>query len=282
MRPAWLKVPVTGGVMAGKTRRVLDGLGLNTVCNEACCPNRGHCYQRNTAAFLIMGTVCTRNCRYCAIDHGTPPPPDPDEPRRLAEAAFAMGLRFVVITSVTRDDLPDGGAGCFALVVEALRNKIPGIMVEVLTPDFMGRTESLETVAAASPAIFNHNLETVQRLFPTLRPGGDYDRSLKVLGDFSAMRTGIPTKSGLMLGLGENAEDVRRALVALRESGVTMLTLGQYLKPSKGHADVHRFVTPDEFDQWREEAIAMGFLSVASGPLVRSSYHAEVSASELL
>jgi lipoic acid synthetase len=282
VRPSWLKAPVTGGVSAGKTRKVLERLGLNTVCNEACCPNRGHCYQRNTAAFLIMGTVCTRNCRYCAIDHGTPRPPDPDEPRRLAEAALAMGLRFVVITSVTRDDLPDGGAECFSRVVSALREGVPGIMVEVLTPDFMGRTESLETVAAASPTVFNHNLETVQRLFPTLRPGGDYNRSLKVLANFSAMKTGIPAKSGLMLGLGENSDDVRRALENLREGGVAMLTLGQYLQPTKKHAPVHRFVTPDEFEHWREEAVGMGFLSVASGPLVRSSYHAEACATELL
>lgn len=281
MRPSWLKAPVTGGVLAGKTRRVLERLGLNTVCNEACCPNRGHCYQRNTAAFLIMGTVCTRNCRYCAVDHGTPLPPDPDEPGRLAEAASAMGLRFVVVTSVTRDDLPDGGADCFARVVGALRERVPGIVVEVLTPDFMGSTRSLETVAAASPGIFNHNLETVERLFPALRPGGDYRRSLKVLGDFASMKTGIPLKSGLMLGLGETDSDLRRALADLRDNGVTMLTLGQYLQPSKDHARVHRFVTPDEFGQWRTEALGMGFLSVASGPLVRSSYHADDYASEL-
>jgi len=272
---------VPGGFPAGRTRRVLERLGLNTVCNEACCPNRGHCYQRNTAAFLIMGTVCTRNCGYCAVDHGTPLPPDPDEPRRLADAASAMGLRFVVVTSVTRDDLPDGGAGCFARVVRALRERVPGIGVEVLTPDFMGRRESLETIAAASPSIFNHNLETVEALFPSLRPGGSYERSLRVLGDFSAMNTGIPSKSGLMLGLGETADDLRRALANLREEGVTMLTLGQYLQPSKGHAPVRRFVPPDEFDRWREEALGMGFLSVASGPLVRSSYHADTYASEL-
>ncbi len=282
MRPSWLKAPVTGGVSAGKTRRILEGLGLNTVCNEACCPNRGHCYQRNTAAFLIMGTVCTRNCRYCAVDHGTPLPPDPDEPHRLAEAAFAMGLRFVVVTSVTRDDLPDGGAECFSRVVRALGERVPGIMVEVLTPDFMGSTESIAKVASASPTVFNHNLETVETLFPVLRPEGDYKRSLKVLGDFSAMRTGIPAKSGLMLGLGENADDVRRALAHLRENGVTMLTLGQYLQPSKVHAPVHRFVTPGEFEQWRGEALEMGYLSVASGPLVRSSYHADTHASELI
>lgn len=282
MRPSWLKTPVTGGVLAGKTRRVLERLGLNTVCNEACCPNRGHCYQRNTAAFLIMGTVCTRNCRYCAVDHGTPLPPDPDEPGRLAEAASAMGLRFVVVTSVTRDDLPDGGADCFAGVVCALRERVPGIVVEVLTPDFMGNARSLEVVAAASPGIFNHNLETVDRLFPALRPGGDYGRSLRVLGDFAAMKTGIPLKSGLMLGLGETDSDLRRALADLRDSGVTMLTLGQYLQPSKDHARVHRFVTPAEFDQWRTEALGMGFLSVASGPLVRSSYHADAYASELV
>ncbi|MFO7626774.1 MAG: lipoyl synthase [Candidatus Fermentibacteraceae bacterium] len=282
MRPSWLKAPVTGGFSAGKTRRVLERLGLNTVCSEACCPNRGHCYQRNTAAFLIMGTVCTRNCRYCAVDHGKPLPPDPGEPHRLAEAASAMGLRFVVVTSVTRDDLPDGGAECFARVVGALREGVPGIMVEVLTPDFMGRTESLETVAAASPHIFNHNLETVETLFPALRPGGDYSRSLKVLLDFSAMNTGIPVKSGLMLGLGETAPDIRRALSDLRETGVSMLTLGQYLQPSKEHARVHRFITPAEFEQWRTEALGMGFLTVASGPLVRSSFHADSYASELL
>lgn len=261
---------------------MLARLGLNTVCNEACCPNRGHCYQRNTAAFLIMGTVCTRNCRYCAVDHGTPAPPDPGEPARLAEAASAMGLRFVVVTSVTRDDLPDGGAGCFARVVHALREGVPGIRVEVLTPDFAGSMESIAAVAAASPDIFNHNLETVEALYPSLRPGGDYRRSLGVLAAFSSLETGIPVKSGLMLGLGETDRDIRQALLDLRESGVSMLTLGQYLQPSRDHASVQRFVTPAEFDQWRAEALGTGFLSVASGPLVRSSYHADAYASELL
>lgn len=282
MRPDWLKTPVSGGATAGETRRLLLSLGLNTVCNEACCPNRGHCYQRNTAAFLINGRVCTRDCRYCAVEHGTPLPPDPGEPERLADAAKAMGLRYVVVTAVTRDDLPDGGAGCFAATVAALRKSVPGIRIEVLTPDFLGEAPALETIADSSPDIFNHNLETVERLFPLLRPSGSYARSLWVLREFHRMRADIPVKSGLMLGLGEDGRDIMQALTNLREAGAVMLTLGQYLRPSREHAEVSRFVTPGEFAEWREKALEMGFESVASGPLVRSSYHADAYASDVL
>lgn len=282
MRPAWLRTPVSGGETAAETRMLLGELGLNTVCSEARCPNRGHCYQRNTAAFLIMGRVCTRDCRYCAVQHGNPSPPDPDEPCRLGEAAKAMGLRYVVITSVTRDDLPDGGARCFNDVVTALKRNVTGIRVEVLTPDFRGSRSSLETVAEAAPDVFNHNLETVERLFPALRPSGSYRLSLEVLDAFHGLRAGVPVKSGLMLGLGETGQDIEDSLRDLRKAGVTMLTLGQYLRPSKDHAEVGRYVTPEEFRIWRERALEMGFESVASGPLVRSSYHADVHAAPLL
>lgn len=282
MRPEWLRSPVTGGRNAAGTRSLLGALGLNTVCNEARCPNRGHCYQRSTAAFLIMGRVCTRDCRYCAVEHGTPLPPDPDEPARLGEAARAMGLRYVVVTSVTRDDLPDGGAGFFSEAVSALRRSAPGIRVEVLTPDFGGDGTSLETVARAAPDVFNHNLETVERLFPSLRPQGSYGRSLGVLSRFRSLTDGVPVKSGLMLGLGETDGDIGASLCDLRDAGVSMLTIGQYLRPSRDHARVERFVTPDEFLSWRDRALGMGFASVASGPLVRSSYHADEHAASLL
>jgi lipoic acid synthetase len=282
MRPEWLRVPVSGGETAGETRRLLGRLGLNTVCDQAKCPNRGHCYQRGTAAFLIMGSVCTRNCRYCAVESGVPGPPDPEEPGRVARAASAMGLRYAVVSSVTRDDLPDGGAGWFEAAVNALRKAVPGIRIEVLTPDFRGDRSSLETVARSRPDVINHNLETVERLFPSLRPGGDYRLSLAVLRRFRELSAGSPVKSGLMLGLGETDGDLDEALRELLEAGVSMLTLGQYLRPTRNHAPVERYVTPDEFLRLRDRALEMGFESVASGPLVRSSYHADLHAAPLL
>lgn len=282
MRPEWLRVPVSGGEKAGETRRLLGRLGLNTVCDQARCPNRGHCYQRGTAAFLIMGSVCTRNCRYCAVESGTPGPPDPDEPERVARAALAMGLRYAVVTSVTRDDLPDGGARWFEATVAALRNTVPGIRIEVLTPDFRGVPSSLETVVRSRPDVINHNLETVERLFPALRPGGDYGLSLQVLRRFRGLSAGTPVKSGLMLGLGETEDDLDKTLRDLRGAGVVMLTLGQYLRPTRSHPPVIRYVTPEEFRLWGVRALEMGFESAASGPLVRSSYHADLHAAPLL
>ncbi len=271
-------MPTIGNGSAGAVRKVLSDLDLETVCDRARCPNRGHCYQRGTATFLILGSICTRNCAYCAIDRNvaSPPPPDPSEPSRVAEAASRMGLRYVVLTSVTRDDLPDGGAGHFAGTVGELKRLIPGVEVEVLTPDFEGSREALETVASAVPDVFNHNLETVERLFPALRPVASYRQSLEVLRLFGELAPGIPVKSGLMVGLGEERGDVERSMRDLRDNGVSILTIGQYLQPTSDHLPVHRYVDPEEFEDYRLTALSMGFSSVASGPLVRSSYHADL------
>jgi len=279
-KPQWLKMPTIGNRYAGEVRKILASMNLNTVCDEARCPNRGHCYERGTATFLILGSVCTRNCAYCAIEKNSaaPPLPDPDEPVRVAEASAAMNLKYVVVTSVTRDDLPDGGAGHFAETVNELRNRIPGVKVEVLTPDFKGSQSSLKIIAQSRPNVFNHNLETVRRLFPTLRPIASYDQSLDVLKRFSELAPNIPTKSGIMVGLGENAGDVEEALTDLRENGVSLLTIGQYLQPTSKHVPVDRYVEPEEFENWEQLALSMGFKGVASGPLVRSSFHADLLA----
>lgn len=278
-KPDWVKVPTLGNAGAGRVRRVLRRHGLNTVCNDALCPNRGHCYQRGTATFLLLGSICTRGCRYCAIESGnpSPPPPDPDEPRRVAEAAADLGLSYVVLTSVTRDDLEDGGAGQFAATVKAIFEQLPRALVEVLVPDFDGSRKSLRTVAGCRPTVFNHNLETVERLFSRVRPGASFDRSLRVLRDFGAMAPKVPLKSGLMLGLGEERAEVIDAAGKLRNAGVSILTLGQYLQPSKNHWPVSRYLRPEEFESLRMEALDMGFSTVAAGPLVRSSYHADLS-----
>jgi lipoic acid synthetase len=280
-KPGWLRVAERGRSRSGEVRRVLGRHGLDTVCNEALCPNRGHCYESGTATFLIMGRTCTRSCLYCAIGKtaSAPPPLDPSEPRRLAEAADEMGLRYVVVTSVTRDDLPDGGAAHFAATVTALRDRIPGVRVEVLTPDFGGSPGALRVLAESAPDVFNHNLETVERLFPVLRPGASYRRSLDLLSRFGSLAPGIPRKSGMMVGLGETREDLRRSMRDLRASGVGMLTLGQYLQPSRDNRPVDRFLSPGEFLELEAAARDEGFTSVAAGPFVRSSYHAEEFAS---
>lgn len=277
-KPHWLKMPTMGSRSAGEIRKILSAMDLNTVCNEARCPNRGHCYERGTATFLILGSVCTRNCAYCAIERNiaSPPPPDSDEPGRIAEASAAMNLKYVVLTSVTRDDLPDGGAGHFAETVTRIRDRIENVRVEVLTPDFNGSESSLETIAKCRPDVFNHNLETVRRLFHELRPVASYSQSLAVLKKFSQLAPGIPTKSGLMVGLGENTGDMEKAMEDLRSSGVSLLTIGQYLQPTSRHMPVVRYVEPVEFENWKIMALKMGFTAVASGPLVRSSFHAEV------
>lgn len=272
--PQWFHRPLPSGPEGGRVKRLLGRLDLHTVCEGAKCPNRAACWHDGAAAFLILGDVCTRDCRFCAIPHESrPAPPDPDEPARIAEAAAAMGLRHVVITSVTRDDLPDGGAGAFAATLRALRTRCPGATVEVLVPDFQGDPEAIDTVLTAGPDIFNHNLETVERLQSAVRPQADYRRSLGVL--HRAAAGGVRAKSGLMLGMGETDDEIRAALGDLRAAGVTLLTLGQYLAPSAAHHPVARYVPPAEFDAWREEALALGFDSVAAGPEVRSSYHAE-------
>lgn len=273
-KPAWLKRRLPNGPVYGTVCRTVEAHGLHTVCQEARCPNQWECYSRRTATFLILGARCTRNCRFCAVESGPPAPPDPDEPERVADAAQAMGLSYVVVTSVTRDDLPDGGAGVFARTVAALRQHLPGARVELLVPDFGGDPAALAAVVDAAPDVLNHNLETVPRLYPLVRPGADYARSLALLAEARRRAPALATKSGLMLGLGERAEEIEGALQDLRRVGCRMLTLGQYLQPTPAHLPVERFVTPEEFAAWQRRGLELGFERVASGPLVRSSYHA--------
>ena len=275
-RPEWLRTQTLGGDGAARVRRLIGGAGLHTVCREAACPNQGRCFERGTATFLILGDACTRRCAYCAVRKasGPLPPPDQGEPRRVAESVLELGLSYAVVTSVTRDDLPDGGASVFAETIREIRSLCPGTRVEVLTPDFGGDEDSLSIVAGARPDVFNHNIETVERLFPLLRPGASHRASLEVLAAFRAIAPGIPTKSGMMLGLGETSADIRDSLSGLLAAGVSILTLGQYLMPTRDHHPVDRFVTPAEFEDWRAEALAAGFRAVASGPLVRSSFDA--------
>lgn len=278
-KPAWIRVRIGDTSEVARIRGLLRRHGLHTVCEEASCPNLGECFGGGTATFMILGDVCTRRCPFCDVAHGRPLPPDPAEPQRLAEAVKALGLRYVVVTSVDRDDLRDGGAGHFAACVTALRARNPGIRVEILVPDFRGRMErALERLAEAPPDVFNHNLETVPRLYRKARPGADYAESLELLRRFGTRFPQVPTKSGLMLGLGETLEEVEAVMRDLRSAGCRMLTLGQYLQPSRDHLPVERFVTPQEFDRLRMLGEAMGFDQVASGPLVRSSYHADLQA----
>lgn len=277
--PEWLKVRVPDDATAHRTRKILEDLGLNTVCHHAVCPNLGHCFARSTATFLIMGDTCTRNCRFCAVGKGRPAPLDDTEPDRVAEAAKALGLKHVVVTSVTRDDIPDGGAEHFAKTVKAIKAKVPGATVEVLTPDFLGSVESIYTVVDSGPDVYNHNLETVPDLYERVRPKADYRRSLEVLRTAKARARArgqrMFTKSGLMLGLGETEEQVIKVMEDLRAAECDVLTLGQYLRPSKDHLPVVEYVHPDRFVALGEKARAMGFLHVASAPLVRSSFHAD-------
>ena len=273
--PSWFRSPLPPGAEGGRVKHLLGRLNLHTVCEGAKCPNRAACWHDSAAAFLILGDACTRDCRFCAIPHDSrPAPPDLGEPARLAEAAATMGLRHVVVTSVTRDDLPDGGAAHFAATLRALRARLPAATVEVLVPDFQGDGAAIDLVLAAAPDIFNHNLETIARLHPSVRPQADYARSLAVLRH--AAHAGARVKSGLMLGMGETDAELAETLRDLRAAGVALLTLGQYLAPSAAHHPVARFVPPAEFDHWRDEALALGFASVAAAPHVRSSYHAEV------
>ena len=272
-KPPWLKKTYQGSAAIEDMEKRLSRLHLATVCQSAHCPNLGECFNRGTATFMIMGERCTRNCRFCAVPHGPKQGLDPDEPKHLAQAAAELDLRHVVVTSVTRDDLPDGGAAHFAAVIDALRDKLPQTSVEVLVPDFQGSSEALETVCLARPDVFNHNVETVPRLYKAVRPQADYRQSLDVLS--FAAQWGLTAKSGIMLGLGERDEEIRQVLADLLNAGCSYLTLGQYLAPSDKHAPVERFVTPEEFDAWGDEARRMGFAEVASGPLVRSSYLAD-------
>jgi lipoic acid synthetase len=273
-KPRWLKKRLPTGPEYEKVKQLIGKDRLHTVCQEAKCPNMWECFSQQTATFLIMGSRCTRNCGFCSVAQGPAGPPDPAEPERVAEAALQMGLSYVVITSVTRDDLADGGAVFFARTIEAVHRRIPSAKVEVLIPDFQGNAQALQTVLNAHPEILNHNIETVPRLYPIVRPQARYQRSLQLLSRVRTYDSGIPIKSGLMLGLGESFEEIRATLKDLIGAGCRILTVGQYLQPSKAHLPVKRFVSPAEFEDWKHTALEMGFSEVASGPFVRSSYHA--------
>lgn len=275
-KPAWIRAKSQGGAEVQRLKKILREQGLHTVCEEANCPNLGECFAGGTATFMILGDICTRRCPFCDVAHGKPRPVDTEEPARLAETVAAMGLSYVVITSVDRDDLRDGGAGHFAAVIRALRSRCPNLTIEILTPDFRGREAiALDILAVDPPDVFNHNLETVPSLYRAARPGADYIGSLNLLEAMKERCPDVPTKSGLMLGLGETDDQLREVLADMRARGIDMLTLGQYLQPSRNHLPVHRFVTPEQFASLGHEAEAMGFTHVASGPMVRSSYHAD-------
>lgn len=281
-KPSWIRVRLPTDHRVDRLKQTLRRNGLVTVCEEASCPNIHECFGKGTATFMILGDVCTRRCAFCDVAHGRPKPPDPDEPRRLAETVAEMGLRYVVVTSVDRDDLKDGGAAHFAACVAALRAARPGIQIEILTPDFRGKgrmERALAALAAAPPDVFNHNLETVRERYREVRPGADYDWSLRLLQRFKEQHPAIPTKSGIMLGLGETRAQVEAAMADLRAHQVDILTLGQYLQPTLHHHPVVRYWTPDEFAELAEVGRRLGFAHVASGPLVRSSYHADEVAS---
>jgi lipoyl synthase len=278
-KPKWIRAEFTGTKEVQRLKSILRENKLHTVCEEANCPNLGECFKSGTATFMIMGDICTRRCPFCDVGHGRPNPLDPDEPKNMAETIRAMGLKYVVITSVDRDDLRDGGAGHFVACIEETRRLSPEISIEILTPDFRGRVDTaLAILDQAPPDVFNHNLETVPRLYREARPGADYDVSLDLLLAFKERHPGVPTKSGLMLGLGEEIAEVEAVMRDMRDHKIDMLTLGQYLQPSKHHLPVKRYVTPDEFDQLRIVGEKMGFTHVASGPMVRSSYHADLQA----
>lgn len=272
--PDWIKSRAPTGKAVAETRATVRALGLHTVCEEAQCPNLGECWSHHTATVMLLGDTCTRACRFCAVGHGRPLPVDPDEPRRVAEAVERLGLKHVVMTSVNRDDLPDGGAGHFAATATAVKMRVPDCTIEVLIPDLQGDLDALATVVAAPIAILNHNTETVPRLYKQVRPGAIYERSLAILRAAKAMRSDVRTKTGLMLGLGETREEVLAVLADVRAAGCDVLTLGQYLRPSLEELPVDRYVTPAEFAELGDEARRMGFAYVESGPLVRSSYHA--------
>ncbi|MGD2187915.1 MAG: lipoyl synthase [Desulfobacterales bacterium] len=273
-KPPWLKKRLPTGPQYEKVRELIGKDRLHTVCQEAKCPNMWECFSQQTATFLIMGSRCTRNCRFCSVAQGPAGPPDPAEPARVAEAARQMGLSYIVITSVTRDDLADGGALFFAKTIEAVHCRIPSAKVEVLIPDFQGNPQALQTVLNARPDVLNHNIETVPRLYSIVRPQARYRRSLQLLSRVQKYAPGLPTKSGLMLGLGESSAEIHSTLKDLIDAGCRILTIGQYLQPSKAHLPVSRFVPPEEFEKWKSGALEMGFSEVASGPFVRSSYHA--------
>lgn len=278
-KPDWIRVKIPASPAVNDLKKLLRENNLVTVCEEAACPNLPECFTHGTATFMIMGDKCTRRCSFCDVAHGRPDPLDPNEPIHLANTIAKMNLRYVVITSVDRDDLRDGGASHFTACIHSIREKIPTIKIEVLVPDYRGRMEiALEETGKALPDVFNHNIETVPRLYKQARPGSDYAHSLKLLQEFKKRYPAIPTKSGIMLGLGETNDEIEQTLRDLRAHDVDMVTLGQYLQPSRYHMPVARYVTPNEFKQFGEFAKEIGFNKVASGPLVRSSYHADKQA----
>ncbi|QJR13067.1 Lipoyl synthase [Usitatibacter rugosus] len=275
-KPDWIRARAGGGERFFEIKKILREAKLHTVCEEASCPNIGECFGHGTATFMIMGDLCTRRCPFCDVAHGRPQPLDADEPRHLGETIAAMKLKYVVITSVDRDDLRDGGAQHFVDCIRAVRELSPATKIEILTPDFRGRLDrALEILNASPPDVMNHNLETVPRLYKAARPGSDYAHSMKLLKDFKAAHPQVPTKSGIMVGLGETNEEILGVMRDLRAHDVDMLTVGQYLQPSKHHLPVLRFVHPDDFAMFQREGEAMGFTNAACGPMVRSSYHAD-------
>jgi lipoyl synthase len=278
-KPEWIRMKVPDSARFQEIKQVLRENKLHTVCEEASCPNIGECFSGGTATFMILGDICTRRCPFCDVSHGKPLPPDVNEPSNLARTIAQMHLRYVVITSVDRDDLMDGGAQHFVDCIQAVRDQSPTIKIEVLVPDFRGRLETaVEILKISPPDVMNHNLETVPRLYKQARPGADYQNSLNLLKVFGELHPNVPTKSGLMLGLGETDDEILEVMQDLRQHGVTMLTLGQYLQPSQHHLPVLRFVTPQRFAEFEQQALAMGFTKAACGPMVRSSYHADTQA----
>jgi len=278
--PEWLKVKMGKAQLSERTRELVGRGRLHTVCQSARCPNIGECFGAGTATFLLMGDLCTRDCGFCAVKPGRPEPLDPEEPQRVAEAVRELDLRYGVLTSVTRDDLPDGGAAHIAATIRAIKGLRPGTRVEVLVPDFHGDPAAIQTVLHARPEVFNHNVETVRRLQATVRPHAGYETSLSVLATAAHLAPDLPVKSGLMVGLGETDEEVTETLADLARAGVALVTIGQYLRPSSRHLPVDRYVPPDEFETYRQVGLALGLNHVIAGPFVRSSYHAEEAASQ--
>jgi len=282
-KPRWIRARAQGHPRVQKIKRILREQNLHSVCEEAACPNLGECFAKGTATFMILGDICTRRCRFCDVATGRPEAPDPSEPRNLAHTVEALGLDYVVITSVDRDDLEDRGATQFAACIREIRARTPGTRIEILVPDFRNRIDyGLDILADCPPDVFNHNIETVPRLYKPVRPAADYQHSLDLLAAFAERHPDVPTKSGLMVGLGEEIPEVEDAMRDLRAHGCRMLTIGQYLQPSPAHLPVARYVHPDEFDRLREAGCEMGFDHVASGPMVRSSYHADEQAAGIL
>jgi lipoic acid synthetase len=273
-KPSWLKVRAPGGPQYLRLKQLMRDLDLHTVCEEARCPNVGECWEHGTATFMILGDVCTRNCAYCAVAHGRPPKYDISEPARVAEAIGEMRLQHAVFTSVDRDDLPDFGAYIFAETIRQIKQRLPDCSVEVLVPDFQGNEDSIRAVLEAGPDIYNHNTETVPRLYKRCRPGSRYERVMQIFRTAKRLAPQIPTKTGIILGMGETLEEVELVMRDLRQVDVDILTLGQYLRPSENHHPIDRYVTPEEFRRMRDIGMSMGFRHVESGPLVRSSYHA--------